>query len=101
MNIISKEKKEIRWIGLPTTILEANKDNEREKKERLERIEQKTQDLQQLILQQIAFKNLVERNRKLEEKGGRPAQTAAVQLPFLVVMTSRNTMVYIKVSNDR
>lgn len=101
MNIISKEKKEIRWIGLPTTILEANKDNEREKKERLERIEQKTQDLQQLILQQIAFKNLVERNKKLEDKGGRPAQTAAVQLPFLVVNTSRNTMVNCSVSNDK
>lgn len=101
MNIISKEKKEIRWIGLPTTILEANKDNEREKKERLERIEQKTQDLQHLILQQIAFKNLVERNKKLEEKGGRPAQTAAVQLPFLVVNTSRNTMVNCSVSNDK
>lgn len=101
MNIISKEKKEIRWIGLPSTILEADKDSEREKKERLERIAQKTQDLHNLILQQIAFKNLVERNKKLEKKGGRPAQTTAVELPFLVVNTSRETMVNCSVSNDK
>ncbi|KAK6622620.1 hypothetical protein RUM43_008462 [Polyplax serrata] len=101
MNIISKEKKEIRWIGLPSTILEADKDSEREKKQRLERIAQKTQDLHNLILQQIAFKNLVERNKKLEKKGGRPAQTTAVELPFLVVNTSRETMVNCSVSNDK
>ncbi|KAL0274055.1 UNVERIFIED_CONTAM: hypothetical protein PYX00_006579 [Menopon gallinae] len=101
MNIISKEKKEIRWIGLPSTILEANRDNEREKKAIQERIEQKEQDLNNLILQQIAFKNLVERNKKMEEKSGRPSQAAAVQLPFLVVNTSRNTMVNCSVSNDK
>ncbi|TRY67912.1 hypothetical protein TCAL_11117 [Tigriopus californicus] len=50
MNIISKEKKEIRWLGLPTnSVQEANN------------------------LETIAFKNLVERNREREKHDGQPA----------------------------
>lgn len=51
MNIISKEKKEIRWVGLPTSSVQECKKLEDEKTRRLERIRQKTEQLQDLIVQ--------------------------------------------------
>lgn len=51
MNIISKEKKEIRWIGLPTNSAQECTNLELERQRRAERIKQKTQQLQELILQ--------------------------------------------------
>jgi hypothetical protein len=101
MNIISKEKKEIRWIGLPTSIVQANRNVEREKKLRLERIKQKTQDLHNLLLQQIALKNLAERNRLAEKRWGQPLSSSIIQLPFLVVNTSQDTMINCSISNDK
>ena len=56
MNIISKEKKEIRWLGLPTNSVQEVSALETEKAERINRINVKTKQLQDLILQQIAFK---------------------------------------------
>ena len=51
MNIISKEKKEIKWIGLPTNSRQECDKLETEKKTRLDRIRQKKAQLQELILQ--------------------------------------------------
>merc|ERR1712178_513854 len=55
MNIISKEKKEIRWLGLPTNSIQEANGLEIDKSKRMERIKAKTQQLQDLLLQQIAF----------------------------------------------
>lgn len=51
MNIISKEKKEIRWLGLPTNSVQEANSLEVDKAKRMERIKAKTQQLQDLILQ--------------------------------------------------
>lgn len=51
MNIISKEKKEIRWLGLPTNSVQECYALEKEKQEKLDQIQKKTQQLQELILQ--------------------------------------------------
>ncbi|VDN27630.1 unnamed protein product [Gongylonema pulchrum] len=51
MNIIEKEKKEIRWVGLPTSSVQECRKLEEEKVKRHERIRQKTDQLQELILQ--------------------------------------------------
>lgn len=51
MNIISKEKKEIRWLGLPTNSAQECRKLEQERHKRVERIKLKTQQLQDLILQ--------------------------------------------------
>jgi hypothetical protein len=51
MNIISKEKKEIRWLGLPTNSLQECINLEKDKQRRIERIKLKTQQLHDLILQ--------------------------------------------------
>ncbi|KAJ1520220.1 hypothetical protein ONE63_004430 [Megalurothrips usitatus] len=101
MNIISKEKKEIRWLGLPTNSVQECTSLERDKHLIGERIKQKTQQLYELILQQISFKNLVERNRGQESKYGIPAPNTAIQLPFIIVNTSKKTVIDCRISNDK
>ena len=51
MNIISKEKKEIRWLGLPTNSIQEANGLEMDKSKRMDRIKAKTQQLHDLILQ--------------------------------------------------
>ncbi|KAL4220420.1 Transcription factor dpl-1 [Mactra antiquata] len=101
MNIISKEKKEIRWIGLPTNSAQECQNLELEKQKRIERIKHKTQQLQELILQQIAFKNLVQRNRELEKSQGTPPPNSAIQLPYIIVNTSKKTVIDCSISKDK
>ncbi|XP_016839563.1 transcription factor Dp-1 isoform X2 [Nasonia vitripennis] len=101
MNIISKEKKEIRWLGLPTNSLQECMALEKEKKKRFERIKAKTQQLHRIILQHIAIKNLVERNRINEAISGPPKPNSAIQLPFIIINTDRKTVVNCSISNDK
>ncbi|XP_017557349.1 transcription factor Dp-1b isoform X1 [Pygocentrus nattereri] len=102
MNIISKDKKEIKWIGFPTNSAQECKDLEAERQRRLERIKQKQSQLQELILQQIAFKNLVQRNREAEQKNHRsPPQNTVINLPFIIVNTSKRTVIDCSISNDK
>jgi len=101
MNIISKEKKEIRWLGLPTNSVQEACSLESDKSKRIERIKAKTQQLQDLILQQIAFKNLVERNKEAEKMSGSPTPNSAIQLPFIIVNTSKKTVIDCSISNDK
>lgn len=101
MNIISKEKKEIKWLGLPTNSAQECSNLDVEKQRRLERIRYKTQQLQELILQQIAFKNIVRRNRESEQAQVAPASNRAIHLPFIVVSTSKKTVIDCSISNDK
>ncbi|NXG38923.1 TFDP2 factor, partial [Dromaius novaehollandiae] len=102
MNIISKEKKEIRWIGLPTNSAQECQNLEIEKQRRIERIKQKRAQLQELLLQQIAFKNLVQRNQQNEQQNqGPPALNSTIQLPFLIVNTSKKTVIDCSISSDK
>lgn len=98
MNIISKEKKEIRWIGLPTNSTQECTDLEQEKQERLKRIKIKKQQLRDLLLQQIAFKNLVERNKNFNQL---PTANAIIKLPFIIVNTDKSTVIDCSISNDK
>ncbi|KAF7689660.1 transcription factor Dp-1b isoform X2 [Silurus meridionalis] len=101
MNIISKDKKEIKWIGFPTNSAQECKDLEAERQRRLERIKQKQSQLQELILQQIAFKRLVQRNREAEQKNHRPPPNTVIHLPFIIVNTSKKTVIDCSISNDK
>ncbi|XP_015607811.1 transcription factor Dp-1 [Cephus cinctus] len=101
MNIISKEKKEIRWLGLPTNSLQECLALEKDKKKKIEKIKAKTQHLHQLILQHISFKSLVERNRFNESFEGPPKPNSAIQLPFLIVNTGKKTVIDCSISNDK
>jgi hypothetical protein len=51
MNIISKEKKEIRWLGLPTNSQQECVSLVTEKNQIANRIKEKTQQLNDLLLQ--------------------------------------------------
>ena len=72
-----------------------------EKMRRKERIEHKTQQLQELVLQQIAYKNLVQRNRYRELDHGPPPQNSSIQLPFVIVNTDKKTVIDCSISNDK
>lgn len=55
MNIISKEKKEIRWLGLPTTSQQECEDIEMENMEIKKRIDDKERQLKELLLKVCKF----------------------------------------------
>ncbi|KAF2883211.1 hypothetical protein ILUMI_22964 [Ignelater luminosus] len=101
MNIISKEKKEIRWLGLPTNSLQECIQLEKEKQKRIQSIKEKTRKLHDLILNQIAFKNLAMRNKNTEAEQGSPAPNSYIELPFIVVNTNKKTVIDCSISNDK
>ncbi|KAI6171071.1 hypothetical protein M3Y97_01084100 [Aphelenchoides bicaudatus] len=88
MNIIEKEKKEIRWVGLPTSSL-------------AEKASQKSDQLREYIIQLVAYKSLVQRNRELERRKGCPPDQAVLFLPFIIVNTERKTVVECAISHDK
>lgn len=101
MNIISKEKKEIRWIGLPTNSLQECHQLETEMQKKILTIREKEKQLDDLILNQIAFKNLAQRNRESEKIYGSPPTNSCIQLPFIVVNTNKKTTISCSISNDK
>ncbi|KAE8604793.1 hypothetical protein XENTR_v10014832 [Xenopus tropicalis] len=102
MNIISKEKKEIKWIGLPSNSVQECETLEMEKQRRIERIKQKSAQLQELLLQQIAFKHLVQRNKQNEQQSRcLPAGNSTIKLPFIIVNTSKRTVIDCSISSDK
>lgn len=53
-------------------------------------------------LQQIAFKNLVQRNHQAEQQACRLSPpTSVIHLPFIIVNTSRKTVIDCSISNDK
>lgn len=55
-----------------------------------------------LVLQQIAFKNLVQRNRQTEQQANRPPPpNSIIHLPFIIVNTSKKTVIDCSISNDK
>lgn len=101
MNIISKEKKEIRWLGLPTNSVQEATSLETEKAKRIDRIKAKTEQLQDLMLQQIAFKKLVERNKEAEKNSRRPTPNSVIEIPFIIVSTNQKTVIECQISSDK
>ncbi|EAX11773.1 transcription factor Dp family member 3 [Homo sapiens] len=102
MNIISREKKKIKWIGLTTNSAQNCQNLRVERQKRLERIKQKQSELQQLILQQIAFKNLVLRNQYVEEQvSQRPLPNSVIHVPFIIISSSKKTVINCSISDDK
>ncbi|XP_014090828.2 transcription factor Dp isoform X1 [Bactrocera oleae] len=101
MEIISKDKKEIRWIGLPSNSAEQCSELERQNEECRQRIQQKHQQLNELLLHQVAFKSLIERNKEAERQGNVPTPNSSIQLPFIIVNTHKSTKINCSVTNDK
>ncbi|KAL8460053.1 hypothetical protein ACS0TY_031825 [Phlomoides rotata] len=98
MDIISKDKKEIQWKGLPRTSLD---DIEELKNERLglrNRIEKKKAYLEELEDQYVGLQNLIERNKQLYGSGNAPS--GGVALPFILVQTRPHATVEVEISED-
>ncbi|OAF68347.1 Cilia- and flagella-associated protein 20 [Intoshia linei] len=101
MNIITKEKKEIKWVGLPTTSLQECASLENECRVRYERILSRRSKLRELIIQHVALKNLIKRNADEESKNGPPLQSTTVKLPFICLSTEKSTIIDCSISNDK
>ncbi|RLN47394.1 hypothetical protein BBJ29_001952 [Phytophthora kernoviae] len=108
MDIISKERKEIRWKGLPSNLQHDTEMLLAERNERMKSVEQKKQHLQDLLVQQVAMKNLLKRNaerKRLESENPVSAIAARdegrVFLPFIAVNTSKDTVIQCEMSEDR
>lgn len=101
MDIIAKDKKEIRWIGLPKNSVEQYSALEQENANKRARIEAKEQQLRELLLQQVSFKSLTERNKEAERQGIIPTPNSSIQLPFIIVNTHKSTKINCSVTNDK
>ncbi|KAK1945801.1 Transcription factor Dp-1 [Phytophthora citrophthora] len=108
MDIISKERKEIRWKGLPSNLQHDTEMLLAERNERMKSVEQKKQHLQDLLVQQVAMKNLLRRNAERKRKESEnPAFVNIVRdegrvfLPFIAVNTSKDTVIQCEMSEDR
>ena len=97
MNIIQKDKKDIKWIGLPTNARHELETFSNEKIERLERIKRKQGNLEELLSQQSCYKNLVERNSRSEFS----SIDSKIHLPFIIVNTRSSTVIECEVADDR
>jgi len=98
MDIISKEKKEITWKGLPNNASHDLEMLEREKEIRMKEVQRKREILQELLTQQICYKNLIQRNRQKESNYIREEEN--ISLPFIVVNTSCDAEILCKGASD-
>jgi transcription factor Dp-1 len=96
MDIISKEKKEIRWKGLPSNAHHDLDILKREGQYREKEVERKRESLRELLVQQVCFRNLVEHNRTSEHK-----DEEKIPLPFIVVNTQSSAVIQCEMSPDR
>eukprot|EP00327_Prymnesium_parvum_P045127 CAMPEP_0205862854 /NCGR_PEP_ID=MMETSP1083-20121108/6520_1 /ASSEMBLY_ACC=CAM_ASM_000430 /TAXON_ID=97485 /ORGANISM="Prymnesium parvum, Strain Texoma1" /LENGTH=456 /DNA_ID=CAMNT_0053224643 /DNA_START=187 /DNA_END=1558 /DNA_ORIENTATION=+ len=97
MDIITKEKKNIMWRGLPTNTEQEGARLQMDLSSRKERVEKKTQLLQELVTQQISVKNLIQRNSSSNHK----RDSDQLALPFIIVNTRKDTVVDCEMAEDR
>ncbi|CAA7034037.1 unnamed protein product [Microthlaspi erraticum] len=98
MDIISKDKKEIQWRGLPRTSLSDIEELKAERVSLRSRIEKKTAYCQELEEQYVGLQNLIQRNEHLYSSGNAPS--GGVSLPFILVQTRPHATVEVEISED-
>ena len=101
MNIISKEKKDITWRGLPSS---ADSDVEAlraEKARARQRCDKKHAHLAELLEQHAALDALLARNAAARVNGTGAPPGARIALPFILVQTRPGTAVEVEVSHDQ
>ncbi|XP_073006874.1 transcription factor-like protein DPB isoform X1 [Typha latifolia] len=82
IDVIEKDKKEIKWIGFPSTRAEQIKKLEEIRLDLLSRIQKKTAFLQEVGDQLVDLQKLMSRNQKLQKSAN---ISEGVALPFLLV----------------
>ncbi|XP_074316840.1 transcription factor-like protein DPB [Silene latifolia] len=98
MDIISKDKKEIQWKGLPRTSINDIEELKTERAGLKNRIEKKAAYLRELEEQFVGYQNLIQRNQEMYGNGNTP--TGGVALPFILVQTRPNATVEVEISED-
>ncbi|CAN8257268.1 unnamed protein product [Cochlearia groenlandica] len=122
MDIISKDKKDIQWKGLPRTslsdieelkVFHSNSLNypiiqcpflnfefclQNERLSLRNRIDKKTAYSQELEEQYVGLQNLIQRNEHLYSSGNAPS--GGVALPFILVQTRPHATVEVEISED-
>jgi transcription factor Dp-1 len=98
MDIITKQKKEIMWKGLPATGDGDLTHLRAEKVRVLRQIEKKNAYLQELVEQYNSYQALLQRNAARAADGMIPS---GIQLPFILVQTKPSATVEVEISEDQ
>lgn len=91
IDIITKDKKRIRWKGFPQNTGKERLALQRRVDERRHELEEKSRILEAKAVQMIQISNLIERNGKLSEDSR--AKQRRVNIPFVVVKASKDNLV--------
>jgi hypothetical protein len=88
MGVINKVKKQITWQGLPSNTRRDLDTMERQIQEKQHAIVEKRQHLEELLVQSISYRNVVEKNKR---SGGAANSEETIPIPFIIVNTSTST----------
>lgn len=97
IDIIRKEKKEIRWLGLPNETADDMRELENERAVLQERISEKSRNLKEVLRRCISLKNLIDRNSELQNTH----QGDKLPLPFILISAARDCHVHCEMLEDR
>lgn len=98
MNIIHKEKKEIKWVGLPTNSVQECQQLENRRNELINCIKDKLKTLRELVLEEISLKNLIGANQETEAS---LPNLCRMEMPFAVITTANCSTVDCSVTAQR
>jgi transcription factor Dp-1 len=116
MDIITKEKKMIQWRGLPTNTQQEGSRMQMDLSSREDRLNKKRLHLQELLTQQISFKNLINRNKAGgssihsgangsaavgPSSSADPAAPDRIPLPFIIVNSGKETVIDCEMAEDK
>ena len=97
IDIIRKEKKEIRWLGLPNEAADDMRELEQERSGLQERIAEKSKNLKEVLRRCISLKNLIDRNSDLQNTH----QGDKLPLPFILISAAKDCHVHCEMLEDR
>lgn len=105
IDIIRKDRKEIRWLGLPNETRHDLNIMETERAALGKRLAEKRRTLRELAQRQIALRNLISRNGRANPTPA-PADSEApatdkLHLPFVLVNAPRDSRVHCEMLEDR
>lgn len=96
IDVIAKDKKEIRWLGLPNDLASDLRILEAEKAAAEKRLQEKKKSLNELLRRLVSLKSLINRNRKNESNS-----VEKLALPFILINAPKDCRVHCEMLEDR